>query len=122
MDLRDKEIKEKINKTIKPWGEFTKYALNENCTVKILTVYPKQMLSKQIHSYRDELWIILDEGLKVEVNNKIYYPKPNDEIIITRNAEHRLSSIVEKGRVLEVAFGNYDESDIKRIDDIYKRK
>ena len=38
----------------KPWGSFDQYALNTNCTVKILTCAPGQKLSLQRHSHRGE--------------------------------------------------------------------
>lgn len=122
MSSRENEIRKKIIKDIRPWGDFKRYAHNENCTVKIITVNPNQMLSKQVHKKRDELWIILDDGLRVELGDKIFDPKPGNEIIILRNTKHRLSSLGKKGKVLEVSFGYSDENDIERVDDIYGRK
>lgn len=122
MDLKEKDIRKKIIQDIRPWGNFKRYAFNEKCTVKILTVGPKEMLSKQRHKKRDELWIIIDDGLKIELNDKIIFPKPGDEIVILRDTWHRLLSLGSKGRVLEISFGYFDENDIERCDDIYGRK
>jgi len=122
MEPCEDRIKRKIVEDIRPWGNFKQYAYNENCTVKIITVNANQKLSKQIHKNRDELWIILDKGLNVELNGEILHPNVGDEIIIHRNTIHRLSSTGKKGRVLEVAFGDFDENDTERLDDIYGRK
>ncbi len=122
MDLSDNNIRKKIIQDIRPWGNFKQYVYNEECTVKIITVDPNQMLSNQAHKKRDELWVIIDDGLRVELDDKIIDPKPGDEIVIPRNTKHRLSSLGKKGRVLEVSFGYFDENDIERFDDIYGRK
>jgi mannose-6-phosphate isomerase len=115
-------IKDKILEDIRPWGQFKRYAHNDNCSVKILTVNQGQRLSKQVHKKRDELWIVLDEGLEIELEEEILKPKFGDEIVILRNSLHRLSAPRKKGRVLEVAFGFYDEDDIERLEDDYDRK
>ncbi|MEW6618617.1 MAG: phosphomannose isomerase type II C-terminal cupin domain [bacterium] len=122
MSLREDDIRKKIIQDIRPWGNFKQYAHNEECTVKILTVKPNQMLSRQSHKKRDELWVIIDDGLQVELEDKIIKPKPGDEIVILRNMKHRLSSLGKKGRVLEISFGYADENDIERYEDIYGRE
>ena len=79
------------------------------------------MLSSQAHKKRDELMVILDDGLKVELDDKILMPKPGDEILIKRNTKHRVSSLGKPARILEVSFGFFDENDIERFEDIYGR-
>lgn len=105
----------------RPWGFFKAFASNEKCTVKIIHVDAGQMLSRQYHNKREELWVMLDDTLCVEVNNQIFYPKKYEEVVIPKKAVHRLSS--EKGGdVLEVSFGEFDEGDIVRLEDVYGRK
>lgn len=105
----------------RPWGNFKVFASNEKCTVKIIHVNANGKLSKQYHNKREELWVMLDDGLVVELDNKLIYPAKGDEILIPCNAVHRLSS--EKGGdVLEVSFGEFDEGDIVRVEDVYGRK
>lgn len=106
----------------RPWGNFKRYTYNQQCTVKIITVDPNQMVSKQAHSKRDELWVILDERLTVELDDKVIHPKAGDEIIIPRGAKHRLCAHGAKGRVLEISFGFFDEDDVERFDDLYGRQ
>lgn len=121
MKKTDSKLKPKIIKDVRPWGSFTCYIQNEKCTVKIIEVNPKGVLSKQSHKKRDELWVILDEGLQVELDDKVIKPKPGDRIVITRNTKHRLSSLGKKARVLEISLGDFDENDIERFEDIYGR-
>jgi mannose-1-phosphate guanylyltransferase len=44
-----------------------------------------------------------------------------DTISIPRRAKHRLEGMQDDGIVLEISFGNFDESDIVRLEDDYKR-
>jgi mannose-6-phosphate isomerase len=106
----------------RPWGSFKQYANNENCTVSLMTVLPGQRLSLQSHSGRSELWIVLDDGAVVQVGEEIKEYKAGDEIWIRANEKHRLSCKDELPvRVLEVAFGNWQQDDITRYADDYKR-
>ena len=105
----------------KPWGNFKQYTLNEISTVKILTVNPNEILSLQSHKNRDELWVPLDEGSKVQLNDKTLKPIAGEEIFIPKNTKHRLSSLGKKIRILEISFGKFDENDIERYEDKYDR-
>jgi mannose-6-phosphate isomerase len=105
----------------RPWGSFVQYAHNEDVTVSLMTVQPDRRLSLQSHTGRAELWIVLDEGAAVQVDDYIHYPAAGDEIWIPANARHRLSSTGPAVRVLEVAFGNWQQTDITRYDDDYAR-
>jgi mannose-6-phosphate isomerase len=121
MDRIDEKIKAKIIKDVRPWGNFVRYVYSEKCTVKIIEVNPNQMLSKQVHKKRDELWVVLDKGLRVELDDKVINPKPGDEIVVKRNTIHRLSSLGRRARILEISFGDFDENDIVRLEDVYGR-
>ena len=121
MDKTDGNAKRKSIKDIRPWGNFVQYVHNEQCTVKIITVNPDHILSKQAHKNRDELWVVLDEGLRVELDDKVIDPKPGDEIIVKRTTKHRLSSLGKKARILEISLGDFDEDDIERFEDVYGR-
>lgn len=110
-----------MTKEERPWGWFTTFAKNEQCTVKIIHVNAGQRLSRQYHKSRDELWISLDEGLMMELNDKVFHPKKGEQMFIPKGTIHRLGS--EKGgKVLEVSFGTFDENDIIRLQDDYGRK
>jgi len=93
----------------RPWGSFKQYASNQDCTVSLMIIQPGQRLSLQSHAGRAELWIVLDDGAIVQVGDPA-------------NQKHRLSCRDSQPvRVLEVAFGNWQQDDIKRFDDDYHR-
>jgi mannose-1-phosphate guanylyltransferase/mannose-6-phosphate isomerase len=105
----------------RPWGFFKQYAHNQNVTVSLMTVKPGQRLSLQSHTGRAELWIVLDDGAAVQVGEEVLHPSAGDEVWIPAGARHRLSSTGPAVRVLEVAFGNWQQEDITRYDDDYDR-
>ena len=106
----------------RPWGFFKQFAHNQDCTVSLMTVLPGQRLSLQSHTGRAELWIVIDDGAMVQVGEAERACKAGDEIWIPANEKHRLSCRGDKPvRVLEVAFGNWQQDDIRRYADDYHR-
>ncbi len=110
-----------IRQVTRPWGSFRQFAHNEAVTVSLMTVQPNQRLSLQSHAERAELWIVLDEGAIVQVEDAILRPRAGEEIWIPANARHRLGSAGPPVRVLEVAFGTWQQDDITRHADDYGR-
>ena len=106
----------------KPWGRFEQYTHNLPSTVKIITVAPGGTLSRQYHHHRDELWVVLDPGARVELDGETLSPGPGEKLYIPRDTVHRLSAEGEEPvRVLEISFGEFDEGDIVRLEDVYGR-
>jgi mannose-1-phosphate guanylyltransferase/mannose-6-phosphate isomerase len=106
----------------RPWGGFAQYCLNQPVTVKIITVKGGAELSLQRHAHRAELWVPLDPTLQVEVNGRAWRPAVHEEVWIPVGATHRLSAPGEQGgRIMEIAFGHFDEDDIERLSDRYGR-
>jgi mannose-6-phosphate isomerase len=106
----------------KPWGRFEQYTHNLTSTVKIITVSPGGILSSQYHHHRDELWVVLDPGARVELDGKVLEPGPGERLFIPRETVHRLSCTGEAPvRILEISFGEFDEEDIVRLEDAYGR-
>lgn len=110
-----------VSRVVRPWGTFNQYAFNEEVTVSLMTVTEGMRLSLQSHTGRAELWIVLDEGAQVQVGDQLYYPRKGEEIWIPANSKHRLSSTGPDVRVLEVAFGNWQQADITRYEDDFNR-
>jgi mannose-1-phosphate guanylyltransferase/mannose-6-phosphate isomerase len=105
----------------RPWGAFEQYANNQEVTVSLMTVKQGERLSLQSHTGRAELWIALDDGAEVQIGETILRPKAGDELWIPANTKHRLASIGGPVRVLEIAFGNWQQADIQRFEDDYSR-
>ena len=106
----------------RPWGSFKQYAFNQDCTVSLMTVLPGQRLSLQSHTGRAELWIVLDDGARVQVGDVVRDCRAGDEIWIPANERHRLTCASgQPVRVLEVAFGNWQQADITRYEDDFQR-
>lgn len=107
----------------KPWGNQEVFAENERCSVKMHTVEAGESLSLHRHLYRDEFFVPLDENIGIQIGNKTIVVEKGDYILIPRGTWHRFYAYKERGRVLEVAFGWYDqERDIERRKDKYGRK
>ena len=107
---------------VRPWGDFKQYAFNEDCTVSLMRVNPGMRLSLQSHTGRAELWIVLDDGAEVQVGEDVRFCKPGEEIWIRAKEKHRLRCVGDRPcRVLEVAFGNWQQADITRYEDDFAR-
>lgn len=105
----------------RPWGAFEQYAFNQEVTVSLMTVKPGQRLSLQAHTGRAELWIVLDDGAEVQIGDQSLNPQAGEELWIPANTRHRLSAADRPVRVLEIAFGNWQQADIMRFADDYTR-
>jgi mannose-6-phosphate isomerase len=106
----------------KPWGKFEQYTHNALSTVKIITVQPGGALSLQYHHRRDELWVVLDAGAQIQLGDIDIRPRVGDRVFIPRATAHRLSAAGDRAvRILEVSFGEFDEDDIVRLEDVYGR-
>ena len=121
MTITEQKIPTQISSE-RPWGRFEQFATNEQVTVKIITVEPGQRLSLQRHQLRSELWTIIDGPVDVEVSGIPGSLNSGEHIWIPQLAMHRMgNSSPQTVRVLEVAFGHFDEDDIERFDDDYER-
>lgn len=106
----------------RPWGRFDQYSHNESTTVKVITVEPGQRLSLQRHRHRSEYWIILDGPVDVTVGPQSWAGHAGERIWIEAGEVHRLgNSGAAPVRVLELGYGQFDESDIERLEDDYAR-
>jgi len=116
------DAKPGVSQVERPWGSFKPFAFNRDCTVSLMTVKPGQRLSLQSHTGRAELWIVIDDGAVVQVGDHERQCKAGDEIWIPANEKHRLSCTGNQPvRVLEVAFGNWQQDDITRYADDFQR-
>ncbi len=115
------DVRSAIFQEFRPWGNFTQYSHNTPTTVKIIEINPLGVLSLQLHHFRDELWIPLDDGIIAEIAGKKVVAEKGKPLWVPRETVHRLSAS-KSARVLEIAFGHFDENDIVRLEDNYGRK
>lgn len=108
-------------KDIRPWGEFERFTLNEKSTVKIITVRPHETLSLQTHHAREEFWHVLAGAGTIVHGEEEVHAKSGDEFLIAHGEKHRAEGGPEGLVLLEIAFGEFDEGDIVRLEDKYGR-
>lgn len=106
----------------RPWGQFEQFVANQRVTVKIITVQPGHRLSLQRHRHRAEMWQALDVPMTVTVDDRSWTLEPGERLVVPAGSLHRLGNDSDRpGRVLEIAFGEFDEADIERLEDDYTR-
>ncbi|MBT6774043.1 phosphomannose isomerase type II C-terminal cupin domain [Candidatus Woesearchaeota archaeon] len=116
----------------RPWGGYTLFADNEQCSVKILEV--SGQLSLQSHNYREESWYVVSGKVEVllgpvfadldEIKKNLETVELNvgENIFIPVKHIHTMKNLGEKSAlILEVSKGEYKEDDIIRYEDIYGR-
>jgi mannose-6-phosphate isomerase len=106
----------------RPWGQFQQFVSNERVTVKVITVDPGHRLSLQTHDRRGEFWQVLDGPIEVTVDDRTWSAAPGESVWVPLGSVHRMSNKADRpARLLEIAFGDFDEADIVRIEDDYAR-
>jgi mannose-1-phosphate guanylyltransferase/mannose-6-phosphate isomerase len=106
----------------RPWGRFQQFTTNEPVTVKTITIEPGRRLSLQTHGHRAEMWQVLEGEADVQVDDRAWTARPGDMVWVPPGAVHRLgNSTGTPTRILELAFGDFDEADIIRLQDDYAR-
>lgn len=107
--------------TEKPRGRFVQYVLNQPVPVKILEIRSGERVSYQYHRHRSELWVPLDEGSCIHIEDEVLHPDPMEPVFIPQGVKHQLIGESQSDRILEIAFGHFDEEDVVRLDDKYGR-
>jgi mannose-6-phosphate isomerase-like protein (cupin superfamily) len=114
--------REQIFTVERPWGNFRQFVSNACVTVKIITVEPGHRLSLQTHSHRGEFWQVLDVPIEVTVGDRTWTAEVGEAVWVPVGSVHRMANKGERaGRLLEIAYGDFDEADIVRLEDDYAR-
>ena len=113
------EISDLDKKIDKPWGFFKKLTDNEKTTVKLISINAGSRTSLQFHEHRSEKWYVLS-GEGYAMNPDKTKITPGDKLFISKTTVHRLEAITDM-KILEISFGDFDELDIKRLEDDYNR-
>jgi mannose-6-phosphate isomerase-like protein (cupin superfamily) len=111
-----------IEKEKRPWGRFERYTLNELSTVKLVYLSRNKRLSLQYHDNRSEFWKVIKGPVKVQLGNDTKRLRTGETITIPKKAIHRLIGAGTDAIILEVSMGKFDENDIVRLEDDYKRR
>ena len=106
----------------RPWGNFERFTLNEKTTVKIVTVSEGESISLQTHEHRDEFWRVIKGAGVIRIGDKDNEAREGDSFFCKRGSEHRVTGGVGGTVFLEIAFGDFSENDITRLEDRYGRK
>jgi mannose-6-phosphate isomerase-like protein (cupin superfamily) len=64
---------------------------------------------------------MLDNPAKITVGKKTFRAKKDDEIFIRKGQIHTAEAYSKTARILEIAFGHFNEKDITRLKDRYGR-
>lgn len=108
-------------KEVRPWGNFERFTLNEQTTVKIVTVNPGEAISLQTHAHRDEFWRILRGSGSIQIDEIVHEATAGEQYYSKRGSKHRVEGGPEGLQFLEIAFGDFAEADINRLEDKYGR-
>jgi len=109
------------DKDLRPWGKFERFTLDEKTTVKVITVNEGEAFSLQTHDHRDEFWRVVKGSGTIRVGDKETEAHEGDTFFIPRHTLHRATGGLHGLTFLEIAFGEFAESDIKRVEDKYGR-
>jgi mannose-6-phosphate isomerase-like protein (cupin superfamily) len=108
-------------KDIRPWGNFERFTLNEKTTVKIITVNEGESISLQTHQNRDEFWRVIKGTGTIRIGTTDNEAHEGSAYFCPRGTEHRVTGGSGGTVFLEIAFGDFDETDIHRLEDRYGR-
>ena len=109
--------------TKRPWGSYTVLNKGTGFKVKLVEVAPGKRLSLQKHNYRSEHWVVVEGEAKITNGRNILVLKHNESTYIPKKGTHRLENAGKKPlKIIEVQCGAVlKESDIKRLEDDFKR-
>src|SRR5690349_12909478 len=101
----------------RPWGKFEKFIENQKCTVKLLHLNPTAQLSLQYHHKREEWWKVVKGSVTVVVDDARTTLHENETIHLPKGCKHRAINLNNPSIILEISLGEFEESDIVRIQD-----
>ena len=105
----------------RPWGSFRQLTHNSLSTVKVHRVKPGEETSWQSHNQRSEFWHIISGNGKVLIGNKEDDVTLGAEYDVPIGVKHRWIAGSAGIILVEIAIGNFDETDIIRYEDKYGR-
>ena len=111
----------RFEEVVRPWGRFKRFTHNEQTTVKTIRVDPGHSISLQRHRHRDEYWYVIEGTGIIHIDGVDYEASEGSDFFCPRGCVHRVSGGPEGTTFIEIAFGEFDENDIERLEDLYGR-
>jgi len=119
-----KAARRPVSKTVRPWGEYYGWDSGKGWNLKTIYLKRGKRVSLQYHNNREEWWLLVEGDATAtmrESRSTRSFPLKKGEVFRVRKKQiHRLSSKMG-GVVVEVAYGNFDEKDIVRLEDDFGR-
>lgn len=119
------QVMSSLTPVIRPWGWYSVVGEPDErpiAAVKTIVVQPGHALSLQTHRRRAERWTPLTNGLGAVIGDEEVELLTGQVYDIGIGVRHRLLDLAGAGGVvLELMYGEYDESDIVRHADRYQR-
>jgi mannose-6-phosphate isomerase len=108
----------------RPWGMYEVLLDALECKIKRITVAPDSRLSYQYHYKRKETWTVIKGNLTIVLDGEKLFREPGQSVTIPLGAKHRAwNETDEIVQFIEVQTGeSFEEDDIVRIEDDYKRE
>lgn len=112
------------SKTVRPWGEYYGWDSGKGWNLKTIYIRKNRRVSLQYHHHREEWWLLVSGDAYAVIHDSAgehTVPLRKGEVIrVIKRQVHRLGS-KKGGTVVEVAYGNFDENDIVRLQDDHGR-
>ena len=113
-----------VKRSERPWGEYYGWDEGKKWNLKTIYIKPKKRLSLQYHHHREEWWLLVEGEAEATTgqgkDSKTIELKKGEVFRVGERQVHRLSS-KKGGVVVEVAYGDFDEADIVRLEDDHGR-
>ena len=106
----------------RPWGIYERFTLNESSTVKLIRVHPGQATSLQLHNNREENWRVISGNGTLTIGDAEMEAVPGKDYRVPPLTKHRIAAGTEELLLLEISKGEFDETDIIRLEDKYGRQ
>lgn len=109
-------------KSEKQWGFETLFAVTSRIALKQVTIKPREALSRQFHSVKDELYLVIEGRGQLELGREaeiVHELSLGDVVHIPPKTIHRLVAADEGIVIIEAS--TPEVTDIIRLDDRYDR-
>jgi len=113
----------KPQRDVRPWGEEL-WLTREGGTpsmVKVITVRPGEALSLQYHNKRSEFWVVISGDGEAEIGEERIPLHSGTTCFVPKEIKHRIFGGNSPLIFVELAYGEFDENDIVRLEDRYGR-